>query len=189
MWRSFGSVDDCGLISYKKSTLDAIFVHAQQFKYLYLNGNFEPLLSEVSIEYLYDKLSLCSNLEELDLTSNFAIISVPFLAKLHKLKLLSIEWCINIDRESSTVILSDEYLCPNIKHLNIRCCNQFTFWDILQIVAAHPSIETLDVSFTSVMNEDGVLALINFLPNIKSLILSPELESRSIEEWKLLRNE
>lgn len=133
------------------------------------------------MDFVYNKLSLCSNLEALDLTSNFEIIYIPFLAKLNKLTRLSIEWCINIDPESSTVILSDESICPNLKHLSLRRCEQFSFWDILRIVSAHPTIQTLNVSFTSVIDEECVSALNSFFPYIQNLILSPHLESHNIE--------
>lgn len=188
LWQSFGSLTDFGCISYDKKTLDNIFQHSHHFKRLYFNGNFKKLLSEVSMGYIYQSLSACFNLVVLDLTTNFCISDLSFLAHMPKLRELSIEWCINIEPESATDILSTKTICTQMKKLNMRRCEQFNSSDIILIANAHKNLEELNIFNIDFYSVKYALKIVEMLPRLSTFFLSPDLVADSVQEWANLQD-
>lgn len=189
LWKSFGSLNDYGCISYNKTTFDAIFCHAEFFKHLYFNGDFKHLVLQVSMEYIYKTLATCCNVIVLDLTSNFIIEDISFIVYLPLLQDLSIEWCVNLKPVTARAVLTSEDICPNLKMLNMRKCDQFTKFDILSIAFFRSSLEKLNISDVERYSVQCVRNIVEILPCLETLIISADILTNDIQEWEDLKRQ
>lgn len=187
MWKSFGSLDDFGCLKYNKQMFDNLLDrHGHQFRKLYFNGEFRHLLAQVSLDYVYGKLSLCCNLKVLDLTSNMIVEEIPFIANMPNLERIFLEWCTQLIPESVTTSLCED--CPKLKQLSLRKCKQFDESEIINIVFSHKSLEILDISDTKTLNVKSATAMCAALSHLKEFGFSANLYENSIGEWLHFEN-
>ena len=110
-------------VIYNKSCFDHVFEHAGCFRSLHFTGDMRQLSMEVTMNYIEDALSRCTQLLDLDISYNLSIRNLSFIFQMPKLQILNMEYCCNVD--AVTAVLGLKQL-QNPKKVILSLCEQFS---------------------------------------------------------------
>ncbi|XP_020907954.1 uncharacterized protein LOC110246004 [Exaiptasia diaphana] len=138
LWSTLESSAEFSVESFKH-----IMTHARDFKVLALKFSQKPVRYNSPEGFIEGYLSLCINIEELDLCYNTSIVDLTFLQSLPNLKKLTLEGCTSIDpqnmlnnlKESKTLRVLDVSSCLQLdgeQHKQallkyVGCCHVFRY--------------------------------------------------------------
>lgn len=165
LWRRW-SLQNVGCITYTKESLRNIFRHAKDFKYFYFGGDYEVSAREVS-KYL----SLCSNMESLDVGCNGLLKDLVFLSKMPHLKRLILDYCPEIRKDCFKKGLRG---CSKLEHLSLLHCKQFSVCDILEVMDSVPGLKILNIEYVVPISSHNLHTILEKLPDLRQLQATPD---------------